>query len=145
MALLIRQMTSLDHDMILAISTALPQWFTQGGVASIKEDIHFQSGLVAVEQSKVVGFLTYFVNQGVATIAWMGVVPTRHRSGVGTQLLQELRRSLLKHDVSSILVSTLGDSVDYEPYQRTRLFYRKNGFTDFQKIQHLKIPSRKRN
>ncbi|WP_374077946.1 GNAT family N-acetyltransferase [Bdellovibrio bacteriovorus] len=126
--------------MILAISTALPQWFTKDGIASIRKDILFQSGLVAVEQGKIVGFLTYFVNQGIATIAWMGVVPNQHRSGIGTQLLQELRKNLLRHDVKSILVSTLGDAVDYEPYQRTRLFYRKNGFADFQKIQHPENP-----
>jgi len=70
----------------------------------------------------------------------MGILPILHRSGIGSQLLSELRNVLAKRDVSAVLVSTLGDSVDYEPYSRTRAFYRKNGFVDFQKIQHPDNP-----
>lgn len=125
-----------DVSGIMKVAIALPQWFTEGGLASIKRDIYFQSGLVAENENQIIGFLTFFVNQGVATIGWMGVLPNYHRIGIGFQLITELRSILANHTIRIIEVSTLGDSVDYEPYSRTRAFYRKNGFVDFQKIQH---------
>jgi hypothetical protein len=36
--------------------------------------------------------------------------------------------------ITEVFVDTLGDSVDYEPYARTRAFYRALGFTDHQRI-----------
>lgn len=33
-----------------------------------------------------------------------------------------------------MLVETLGESVDYEPYDRTRAFYRAAGFRDFKSV-----------
>lgn len=133
-------MSPKDHTVILEIAKALPQWFTSGGIESITKDIQFQDGIVAFEDNRAIGFLTFFVNQGIANIGWMGVLPEFHRRGVGEKLLQELRVVLLKHQITSILVGTLGDSVVYEPYERTRAFYRKNGFVDFQKIPHPENP-----
>jgi GNAT superfamily N-acetyltransferase len=136
----LKSMSPKDHTAILEIAKSLPQWFTSGGIESITKDIQFQDGIVAFEDNQAIGFLTFFVNQGVANIGWMGVLPACHRRGVGEKLLQELRIILLKHQITSILVGTLGDSVDYEPYERTRAFYRKNGFVDFQKVAHPENP-----
>jgi GNAT superfamily N-acetyltransferase len=136
----IREMKADDHQDAIAIALALPQWFTKSGLESIRKDIRFQTGLVAVEVGKIIGFVTFFVNQGVATIGWMGVLPEIQRSGVGLSLLQELKLLLQKSNVRRILVSTLGDSVDYEPYARTRSFYRKFGFADFQHLLHPENP-----
>lgn len=133
-------MIASDFPQIEVIAKALPQWFTTGGLASIRKDIYFQSGIIAEDKNQIVGFVTYFVNQGIATIGWMGVLPTSHRHGIGTSLLSELRTILKQHDIKAILVSTLGDAVEYEPYARTRAFYRKNGFVDYQKIQHPDNP-----
>jgi len=135
-----RKMVATDYSTVQAVAAALPQWFTAGGLASIRKDLHFQLGIVAEDAGEIVGFVTYFVNQGIATIGWMGVFPNRHRSGCGSKLLAELKKILLGHGVRSVLVSTLGDSVEYEPYSRTRSFYRKNGFLDYQKINHPENP-----
>jgi GNAT superfamily N-acetyltransferase len=136
----IRKMTTDDHLRAIAVATALPQWFTEGGIESIRKDICFQSGLVAIDDGQIVGFLTFFVNQGVGTIGWMGVLPSFQRRGVGAAILQELKLLLIKSNVRRLLVSTLGESVDYEPYQRTRAFYRKFGFADFQSLLHPENP-----
>ena len=35
---------------------------------------------------------------------------------------------------AEVFVDTLGDSVEYEPYERTRTFYRAMGFADFKRV-----------
>lgn len=136
----IERMKEEDFPHVLSVAVALPQWFTKGGIESIRKDIPFQSGLVAIDGGAIVGFLTFFVNQGAATIGWMGVLPYRQRDGIGTSLMNALKARLAEIGVKKIFVSTLGDSVDYEPYARTRSFYRKSGFVDFQKIEHPNNP-----
>jgi hypothetical protein len=42
--------------------------------------------------------------------------------------------------VKTLQVYTLGDSVDYEPYERTRAFYRALGFVDFKREPHPDNP-----
>lgn len=138
--MLLRQMNPNDYSKILAVAEKLSQWFTPNGLALLQKDIHFQSGIVVEDKTQIVGFLIYFVNQGIATISWMGVLPSQHRKGIGTKLITELRKILLASNVESIMVSTLGESIDYEPYQQTRSFYRKNDFKDFQKIPHPNNP-----
>lgn len=141
--MLIRKMNSEDLSNIMKVAKTLPQWFAEGGLAFLSKDIPFQSGIIA-EENGFIGFLTFYVNQGVATIGWMGVLPSNHRVGVGSQLLIELKKILAIHKIKTIVVSTLGDSVDYEPYNRTRSFYRKNGFVDFQKIPYPESRARRR-
>ena len=36
--------------------------------------------------------------------------------------------------MTTVEVETLGESVDYEPYERTRAFYRAIGFRDFKRV-----------
>jgi GNAT superfamily N-acetyltransferase len=70
----------------------------------------------------------------------MGVLPDQQRKGFGKQLLNRLVDDLRSNRVSELYVRTLGDSVEYEPYAKTRAFYRANGFQDFQRIQHPENP-----
>ena len=106
-----RKMLESDFLNIEAVTTALPQWFTESGVASIRKDLPFQFGVVAEKGNLVIGFITYFVNQGVATIGWMGVLPTYQRMGIGSMLLSQLKKILKADGIHLIEVSTLGDSV----------------------------------
>lgn len=129
-----------SSEEVVKIALALPEWFTVNGIELIKKDILFQSGLLATKDEQTIGFLTFFVNQGEATIGWMGVLPKFHKNGIGTALIGELKNLLLMNDIHTVLVSTLGDSVDYEPYAKTRAFYRKNGFNDHKIIPHLDNP-----
>lgn len=138
--MLIRKISNIDLPAILKIAESLPQWFTASGLESVESDLPFQSGFVAVEHDHVIGFITFFVNQGSATIGWMGIAPSHHRNGIGRALLAELRSYLKTFKIKSILVSTLSDAVEYEPYGRTRAFYRSNGFFDLQRIEHPENP-----
>ena len=136
----IRQMTVKDKLECLGIAAALPQWFTAKGISMLSNDISSQSGLVVSDKEQILGFLIYFCNQGEATISWMGIHPGQHRKGVGSLLLQELVFLLKAQKVKNIFVSTLGDSVEYDPYNQTRSFYRKNGSKDFRVIKHPDNP-----
>ena len=138
--MIIRGLERSDFDAVIEIAQSLPEWFTNSGIDSIRKDIVFQMGIIGIENRLPVGFLTFFVNQGVATIGWMGVRPNYHRGGVGKAMLEHLKDCLARARVNKILVSTLGDSVDYEPYARTRAFYRKSGFSDSKLILHPDNP-----
>lgn len=138
--MIIRQMNSHDKLVSIEIAETLPQWFTSKGLEIIRKDMYLQLGIVAVDQEHVVGFLTYFVNKDIATIGWMGVHPRKQQKGVGSFLLQGLINLLRDQSVRKVIVSTLGESVDYEPYKQTRSFYRKNGFNDFKTIKHPDNP-----
>ncbi|MBI3039389.1 GNAT family N-acetyltransferase [bacterium] len=122
-----------DRDSALEIAKALPEWFTKNGIETMNLDFRFQSGFIACIHSKPIGFITFYVSEGIGIIAWMGVLKPYHRSGTGTRLVNILVQELAKAGISEVRVSTLGDSVEYNPYERTRSFYRKMRFQDFKR------------
>ncbi len=136
----IQKMTEMDKPLVLDIAKSLPKHFTKKGVEYISSDFHSQQGFVFRTNDKPVGFITYFSNQGSTEIGWMGVKPDLQRKGVGAQLLKHLCQELIKNNCSALVVKTLDESVDYEPYEQTRAFYLKNGFGKFQVIQHPDNP-----
>ena len=61
---------SADLERILEIVTALPDWFTQSGIRSMQADLRYQYGFVAEDgNEEVVGFISFFVNQGRPRLA----------------------------------------------------------------------------
>lgn len=105
-------------------------------------DLQFQKGYTAWQKNGgIIGFLSYYVNEGVAHIGCMGVRKEFHRNGVGRKLVQALTAELRPAEgdrttgVEKVRVNTLGDSVEYEPYERTRAFYRGVGFSDLERIE----------
>lgn len=129
-----------DRPGIEAVARALPEWFTDKGIVSIQRDVQFQKALVAVHDEQVVGFVTYYCNQGIGHIGWMGVLPLLHGRGIGKALIDSMCAELRRAGVDEVSVSTLGDSVDYPPYARTRAFYRAVGFHDVERVQHPDNP-----
>jgi GNAT superfamily N-acetyltransferase len=98
-------------------------------------DLRYHKGYIAIIDSRIVGFLSFFTFEGVGKVGWMGVLPEFHRKGIGRKLVNQLISELKEAGVKSLQVYTLGDSVDYEPYVRTRAFYRAVGFKDFKKFE----------
>ncbi len=133
MSHVVRPLTSADHAAVLTVARALPAWFTERGVRHIDVDLGFQEGFVAEAEGQVVGFVSLYVAEGVGHIGWMGVLPDRHRRGVGRSLCAAVEKRLRIAGVDTLRVQTLGDAVDYEPYARTRSFYRGVGFTDWKR------------
>ncbi len=133
---MIRQLIPSDRPAVQKIAELLPEWFTEEGREMIERDGKYQFGFVAEKDSNIVGFLTYFVNQGISHIGWMGILPSNQRQGMGTAMFKELVDEMKRGNVSIIEVSTLGDSVDYPPYDRTRNFYYKMGFVEYERRRH---------
>jgi ribosomal protein S18 acetylase RimI-like enzyme len=132
MTLHIRRIIQEDHTAIVETAKALHQWFTELGVQQIAKDLQTQKGLVALEDESTAGFVTYVitVDEKVAELTWIAVHPEFHRKGIGRCLVKALEKVLVKLGVSALEVSTVADSVEYEPYARTRSFYHALGFSD---------------
>ena len=119
---------------ILAVAEDLPEWFDETArTKSIPIDIQHQEGFVAVSGQKVVGFVTLYVTESRLHIAWLAVARDFHRQGIGTRLLEASEMKARALGIDELATYTLGDSVDYEPYDLTRNFYRKHGFSVYKR------------
>ena len=112
----------------MAVARSLPEWFNAEGLEQISVDIHNQMGGVAEVDGDIVGFVTWLSRDGLGEIGWIGIAPDSHRHGIGRRLLAFAEDHLRASGVTEVQVETLGESVDYEPYERTRAFYRAEGF-----------------
>ena len=122
------------HSEILAVVEDLPEWFDETARAkSIPIDIRHQEGFVAVSGQKVVGFVTLYVTESRLHIGWLGVAREFHRQGIGTRLLAAAEMKARDLGIDELATYTLGDSVDYEPYDLTRNFYWKHGFSVYKR------------
>ncbi|MFQ6089395.1 MAG: GNAT family N-acetyltransferase [Candidatus Methanofastidiosia archaeon] len=133
--IVIRKYVNDDFEQLIEIAKALPEWFTTNGIKHMSIDLLYQHGFVAVLDFQIVGFLSFFVSEGIGQIGWIGILPEFHREGIGRKLIDGLISELRQKGVRELRVNTLGDSVEYEPYERTRAFYRGIGFKDFQRIK----------
>jgi GNAT superfamily N-acetyltransferase len=136
MAIEIRVLTKDDADAVLAIAQSLPDWFDEDAQRrAIPLDLRFQDGFIAVAGKDIVGFITLYVAEGRVNIGWMGVHPEYHRQGVGASLLRAAEGYSRERGISELATYTLGDGVDYEPYDHTRAFYFAEGFSIYQRSQ----------
>lgn len=130
---LVRQIELEHFQAINDIAKALhPQWFTESALQEIANAIRVQSGYVASDDRRIIGFATYLTNDvdKTAELTWIGVLPELHRRGVGQALIEVIARELGEKDFQALEVYTLAPTVEYEPYARTRSFYHAIGFSD---------------
>ena len=124
-----------DLEPMVALARELGgTWFTPKAIEHMQIDLRLQHVLKATRGADVVGFVSWFVKEAVAQIGWMGVVPPLHRRGIGRKLIARLVEELRGHGIRKLRVETLGASVDYEPYERTRAFYHAMGFRDVRSL-----------
>ncbi len=129
---LIRPLRRQDAEAVREHAERLSAWFDAEGRARIGRDLGTQAGFVALQGSRIVGFILWArIDAAVADLTWMGVVEDVQRRGVGTALLAALVANLRSSGFHSLEVSTVADNVAYEPYDRTRRFYRARGFVDY--------------
>lgn len=128
----IRSFEESDRDSTLALARSLDEWFNEEGLAQMERDLAHHKGFVAVDRDRVIGFLTWRrIDPQSADLSWVAVLREHQRKGVGTAMLHALTERLRSDGVHHLDVSTVADSLDYEPYARTRAFYRARGFKDF--------------
>ena len=130
----IRPLASADADACDRIISSLPYHFGhEQGRRDCAEAVRRDTGLVAVEDDEVVGFLTYVPRfDEAAEITWMAVRNDRRRRGIGHALIEELSERL-RAEGTRILVALTVSPSDPGPepddgYQSTRAFYRSMGF-----------------
>lgn len=133
---IIRTLVESDYVGIDQVVAGLPEWFDERArTASIPIDIRHQRGFVAIHQEEVAGFITLYVADGRLNIGWLGVKSTLHRQGIGRLLLAKAVEVAQEMGIDELATYTLGDGVEYEPYERTRQFYFANGFQIYQRNQ----------
>ena len=115
---------------------SLCEWFDETARSrSIPIDIQHQDGYVAVSEGQVTGFVTLYVAEGRLHIGWLGVHINYQRRGIGTKLVLAAESKALDLGIEELATYTLGDSVDYAPYELTRRFYRKCGFSVYKRTR----------
>lgn len=128
----VRPSTESDHKEILQVATSLSGdegWFDDDAINSaIPTDLMFHKALVAEKAGKIVGFLMYSSHNSDVFISWLGVTRTVQGNGIGTRLIQYLENELINMGIRELKVDTLSESIDYDPYSKTRAFYEKMGF-----------------
>lgn len=128
----VRRLRAEDATEIRALAQSLDRWFDTEGLARIARDLGTHPGFVALQGERLVGFVMWSrIDSDAADLAWMGVAEDVQRRGIGTALLGALAAELQASGFLSLEVSTVADNVEYEPYDRTRRFYRARGFVDF--------------
>jgi len=132
--IMIREATATDHSGILRVAQNLEGWFDEHArQIAIPMDIRYQDVFVAVASGDVLGFVSLYVADGRLNIGWLGVRRSHHRRGIGSLLLKKVEEHARMMGIPELAVMTLGDSVDYAPYEQTRSFYKKQGFVERQR------------
>jgi len=131
MRVAIRDLEPRDADVCDAIVAGLPDWFgNEQGIRDCAEAVRSHAGLVASDETGVIGFLTWTLDreEGAAEITWMAVRAASRRGGVGRSLLSAPFERLRAEQVHRVDVKTLSERATYPPYEETRAFYLANGF-----------------
>ena len=127
----VRRIEEGDAPLVLLLAGSLDKWFNAEGLEKMAKDLLTHEGFLAVRGERVLGFLTWeALDEEVANLSWMGVAEAEQDSGIGRALLRALVAELRTRGFQAVEVSTVADSVDYEPYVHTRRFYRASGFVD---------------
>ena len=111
----------------------LPEWF--GIEQALREYAEGSAALpfwTAVNaDGKCIGFLSINIHYGrTGDIHVMGVLPEHHGQGAGKALLAKAEEYLRARHCKYLIVKTLSDIAEYEPYERTRKFYKSAGFEE---------------
>jgi len=105
----------------------LPDYFTEKAISDVEKDTIHE--IVCVyENAELVGFLIYKVQINNAEILWMAISKEYQGKIYGKSILNFFETLMLKRGVNILIVKTLDDSANYQPYFQTTRFYRKNGF-----------------
>ncbi len=108
----------------------LPQWFgNEDALLVYVEGVKDKPLFAAYYNDELAGFISLKINNAyTAEIYVMGLFEKYFRLGIGKELLYKSEQYLRENNYRFLMVKTLADSCDYEPYKRTRTFYSSVGF-----------------
>jgi GNAT superfamily N-acetyltransferase len=125
----VRPLLEGDRAQALAIAESLPEWFDEDArTRAIPIDLTRQEGFVGESDGQVVAFITLYVMEGRFHIGWIAVRREFHRKGIGRALVHQAEAKARSMGIDELAVYTMGDAVDYPPYEQTRRFYLAAGF-----------------
>jgi GNAT superfamily N-acetyltransferase len=128
---MIRRLQPSDVDACAAVLATVPEWFgiEEANVAYI-DSLHRLPAFVAVDGDDVIGFAAVerFGEEPAAEMTVIVVDRSRHRSGIGRELVESIEQWSLDNDIEWLHVKTLGPSTTDENYAKTRAFYRALGY-----------------
>ena len=124
-----------DHIEILNIMKLLGKWFDENALRNIVIDLKYHKVYIAKDKDEIIGFITYFVYEGIGNIGWVGVKTNYQNKKIGKKLLERIESDFKENSIGTIQVYTLSDKVEYEPYESTRIFYYNNGFKEYRRVK----------
>lgn len=109
----------------------LPEWF--GNKQALNDYIEKVAELpywaALNKENGCIGFFSVKTHYGhTGDIFVCGVLPEYHCNGIGKALYNASESYMMQNGYKYIIVKTLSDAVGYEPYARTREFYKRVGF-----------------
>ena len=115
------------------ILRGLPEWF--GNEKSLCEYVKNVACLpfwIALDQDeKCIGFISVKIHyEHTGDIYVLGVLPEYHRKGAGKMLMARAEEYFKENGCRYIIIKTLSEIANYEPYERARKFYKKVGFEE---------------
>ena len=115
---------------------SLKEWFGQEeSNKKYSQDIRNFDTYIAIIDNKIVGYFTIkFLTKFTVELHILGIYEQYHRKNIGTKLLKYIENKLAKEKIQYLKVETLSDKSSDPFYSKTRDFYYKNGFVDFQEI-----------
>jgi GNAT superfamily N-acetyltransferase len=114
----------------MQLTAQLPEWFGQpDSNAKYARRAEVLESYVAAVGGDPCGLLLLKRTSPIsAEIYWMAVTPARHRQGIGRALVRAASEAARSSGAKYLFVATLHPDDPYEPYARTREFYRSIGF-----------------
>ena len=109
----------------------LPEWFGNKQALGdyVKKAAELPYWAALNKENNCIGFFAVETHYGhTGDIFVCGVLPEYHRNGIGKALYDVAEAYLIQNGCKYIIVKTLSETTDYEPYARTREFYKSVGF-----------------
>ena len=109
----------------------LPEWFgNKQALDEYVENVKPYPYWAALDaHGNCIGFFSVKIHYNhTGEIFVCGILPEHHRCGVGKELYRTAEHYLMQNGCKYVVVKTLSDTVNFEPYARTRKFYEKIGF-----------------
>jgi N-acetylglutamate synthase-like GNAT family acetyltransferase len=129
---MVRKAKKKDLEACNNLAKDLPDWFNEKGLKEISEDLSVLPTFI-YEDGDILGFICVEnKTDNVAEIKQFAVKKGVHRQGIGGALLRYVESEVAPGKI--IEVKTLDESVEYEPYAKTRAFYEKKGFVKIEAV-----------
>lgn len=111
---------------------SLPQWFgIPESNAEYAEGVKQLPFWAAFDNDICIGFFAGKIHyQRTGDIYVCAVDNKYHHKGVGRALYREMERYFINQKCTYVIVKTLSDVAEYEPYKSTHKFYKSIGFTE---------------